>query len=493
MNNSKARLNPEGFKFVTTYNRDQLSTDIVHIGFGAFHRGHQAVYNDLTNDLTSAPWGICEVNMFGSPDLVNDLKAQDHLFSVVEKSATSMDSRLVRTVCEAIHTPVDGIEVAIEKIAEPQVKIVSLTITEKGYCADPQSGTLDLTNALIQNDLANPKQPKSALGLITEALRVRRERGLNPISILSCDNIPENGLLTKNAIVSFATQIDADLAKWIEENVTFPSTMVDRIVPAMTADEFEVIEALTGYADPCGVVCEDFRQWVIEDNFVAGRPDWSVAGAKFVSDVLPYEEMKLRMLNGSHSFLAYNGSLAGFEYIYQCMQDASFRTATLRLMKQEQAKSLSPDLDVDLDQYAELLVGRFSNANIKHKTAQIAMDGSQKLPQRAVDPLTHLQAAGVSATCLPTLVAGWLHFTINAVEQDKEIFDPMAEQFKQAVKAASTPAEKARALLSVDKIFGANGAAGTDFSKAVEAAFTSIQQSGIESYIESIAANKELA
>lgn len=191
--------------------------------------------------------------------------------------------------------------------------------------------------------------------------------------------------------------------------------MVDRIVPAMTPEQFDVIKDQIGFADPCGVVCEDFRQWVIEDNFVAGRPDWDKAGAMFVSDVLPYEEMKLRMLNGSHSFLAYNGSLAGYEFIYQCMKDDAFKAAVHHLMTEEQAKSLRPNLAVDVHQYAQLLIERFSNPNIKHKTGQIAMDGSQKLPQRAVDPYLTLQARGVKGRALATLIAGWLHYVINTL------------------------------------------------------------------------------
>ncbi|WP_163131928.1 mannitol dehydrogenase family protein [Agarivorans sp. Alg241-V36] len=477
------------FNEVTKYDREQLSTKIVHIGFGAFHRGHQAVYNDLTNQASGELWGICEVNMFGSEDLIANLVNQDCLFSVVEKSKDTTTSRLVRTVSEAIHTPATGIAAAIAKIAEPQVAIVSLTITEKGYCVDPQSGQLDEANALIQHDLANPQQPQSALGLITEALRVRRDNGLAAISVLSCDNIPENGHLTKNALLAYAAKLDKELAAWIKQNVSFPSTMVDRICPAMTQEAFAAIEAEVGYADPCGVVCEDFRQWVIEDNFVAGRPDWDLAGAMFVADVLPYEEMKLRMLNGSHSFLAYNGALAGYEYIYQCMQDPTFKAATLKLMTQEQAKSLSPSLNVDLPEYANLLIARFSNANVKHKTAQIAMDGSQKLPQRAVDPLLHLQKAGLKVTCLPVLIAGWMHSVIRAVKQGEQIVDPLAEQFKQIVEGNAEPLAQAKLLLSINKIFGTLGNDNDKFSQQVLSAFVSIEEYGIESVIDSIAVN----
>ncbi len=470
----------------TTYDRNLLKNNIVHLGFGAFHRGHQAVYNDLTNEYTNQPWGITEINLFGDSTLIDNLVDQSGLFTVVETSVEKTTSRLVRTVCDAIHTPETGIQAAIEKMVDPQVKIVSLTITEKGYCVDPQKGQLDFDNALIQKDLTNPQQPTSAIALITEALRLRKQSGVAPFSVMSCDNIPENGHLTKNAVLGFANAIDPELAQWIKDNVTFPSTMVDRIVPAMTPDQFDVIEKETGYRDPCGVVTEDFRQWVIEDNFVAGRPDWDAAGAMFVSDVLPYEEMKLRMLNGSHSFLAYNGSLAGYEFIYQCMQDPSLKAATLSLMTKEQARSLSPELNVDLNEYAELLIARFSNENVKHKTAQIAMDGSQKLPQRAVDPALELQKRGLELNVLPVLIAGWMHYTIAQVEKKEVISDPLATEFENICHAHSTGEARANALFEIEKIFGSNATTNPSLKKAVLKAFEDINQQGIDQVIRSL-------
>jgi fructuronate reductase len=485
---SKAKeITSAKYAFKTQYDRGALETKIVHLGFGAFHRGHQAVYNDLTNQTSGDLWGICEINMFGPADLIDNLNDQDRLFTVVEKSANSTSSRLVRTITEAIHTTVSGIESAINKMIEPQIKIVSLTITEKGYCVDPQAGSLDAENILIKHDLMNPSKPQSAIGLITESLRIRREKGLAPFTVLSCDNIPENGHLTKNAVLAFAQHVDSVLANWIEESVSFPSTMVDRIVPAMTPEQFKVIEKETGYADPCGVVCEDFRQWVIEDNFVSGRPNWDKAGAMFVSDVLPYEEMKLRMLNGSHSFLAYNGSLAGYEYIYQCMEDEQLRAATLRLMTQEQAKSLSKGLNVDLDEYAQLLIGRFSNSNIKHKTGQIAMDGSQKLPQRAVDPYLELQKRDVPRECLPTLIAGWIHYVISLISKGQTVSDPLESVFLEIVERPVSSIEKAMSFLLIEKVFGQHGIENKEFSTQVENAFITIEREGIQSVIHSLA------
>ncbi|GEM79827.1 mannitol dehydrogenase family protein [Vibrio superstes] len=475
------------FDEVTEYNRSDLASNIVHIGFGAFHRGHQAVYNDMTNAISSEKWGICEINMFGPADLIENLRKQDHQFSVVETSKSGVTKRLVRTVTESIHTPLDGIESAIQKLVEPQVRIVSMTITEKGYCADPQSRTLDQSNPLIAHDLENPSNPKSAIGLVTEALRIRKNKGLDAFSVMSCDNIPENGALTKGVVVEFARIIDADLGEWIAQNVTFPSSMVDRIVPAMTEEEFDIIEEATGYRDPCGIVCEDFRQWVIEDDFVAGRPDWDKAGATLVRDVLPYEEMKLRMLNGSHSFLAYNGSLAGYDYIYQCMEDEQLKSVTQKLMIDEQGRSLSPSLDVNLEEYAELLIDRFSNPNIKHKTYQIAMDGSQKLPQRALDPFLTLQERGVEAKIQPVIIAGWMHYLMNAQQTSTEIHDPLAMTFQDIMASFSDKASVASGLLGIQSVFGEHGKDNKELIDGVMKAFNDISERGIKKTIENLA------
>lgn len=484
---NKDRIVAAKYSSVSSYERNELEDKIVHIGFGAFHRGHQAVYTDLANDISDNKWGIFEINMFGPDGLVQDLQQQDHLFTVIETSTENTCSRLVRCITGSLHTPVHGILSAIDKMIEKQVAIVSLTITEKGYCIDPKSKQLDLNNPLIKHDLENPSQPISAIGLITEAIRVRNKKGLPPFSVMSCDNIPENGILTKNAVLAFAQKLDPMLAIWIAENVTFPSTMVDRIVPAMTSEQFDVIESLTGYKDPCGVVTEDFRQWVIEDNFVAGCPDWSKSGAMLVADVVPYEEMKLRMLNGTHSFLAYNGSLSGYTYIYECMQDKALREVAYRLMTQEQAKSLNPYLKVDIEKYAANLIKRFANVNVKHQTNQIAQDGSQKLPQRALDPFMKLQSIDIEAFCLPVLVAGWMHYVIQLISNEEELVDPMVEQFKEIVNIDCELDEKAQKFLCIDAIFGDLYTNNEEFKVKVMDAFVSIKDRGIHSVIVDLA------
>ncbi|HBS5787460.1 TPA: mannitol dehydrogenase family protein, partial [Klebsiella pneumoniae] len=323
-----------------TYDRSALIPRIVHLGFGAFHRAHQAVYADILASEHGSDWGYTEVNLIGGEQQVADLQQQDLLYTVAEMSADAWTARVVGVVKQALHAGVDGLEAVLAAMCQPQVAIVSLTITEKGYCHSPASGELQLDHPLIAADLHNPHQPKSAAGVVVEALSRRRAAGLPAFTVMSCDNMPENGHVMRNVVCAYARALDEDLAAWIEQNVTFPSTMVDRIVPAVTAETLDKITQLTGVRDPAGVACEPFRQWVIEDNFVAGRPQWEKAGAELVADVVPFEEMKLRMLNGSHSFLAYLGYLAGYQHINDCMQDDNYRRAALSLMLDEQAPTL---------------------------------------------------------------------------------------------------------------------------------------------------------
>ena len=317
---------------VVQYDRTHLKSRIAHIGFGAFHRAHQGLFTHDVAMKTESDWGECVVGFHGDGALIKALREQNHLYTVVEKSADNNDVKIIGSIIESVHTMLDGIDAVLEKLAEPQIAIVSLTITEKGYCSDPATRKLDKNNTLIIHDLENPTTPKSTIGYLVQALRLRRDRGLPAFSVLSCDNVPENGRVARNVILDFANLLDKTLADWIQVNVTFPCTMVDRIVPAANAETLADIEDLLGVADPCGIATESFRQWVIEDNFVAGHPDWAAVGAQFVKDVIPYENMKLRMLNGSHSFLAYLGYLGGYQHIDNCMADPNYRKSAFRLM-----------------------------------------------------------------------------------------------------------------------------------------------------------------
>lgn len=482
-NISNTRLN-EGVS-LPAYDRQRLKAKIVHLGFGAFHRAHQALYTDEVASKTDSEWGYCEVSLFGDGPLIGQLREQDHLFSVAEKGAEKTEVKVIGSVVQSLQVKRDGIQAVLNKMAEPQVAIVSMTITEKGYCTDPSTGRLDKLHPLIAQDLVNPRQPQSAIGYLVEALRLRHKKGLKPFTIMSCDNVQENGNVAKSAVLGFARLIDNELAKWIEAQVSFPSTMVDRIVPAASEDTLSQLEGWLGVYDPCGIACEPFRQWVIEDNFVAGRPDWNLAGAEFVDDVIPFEEMKLRMLNGSHSFLAYLGYLAGYPHIADTMADPAFKRAARRLMLDEQAPTLSTPEGTNLSNYAELLIERFSNPNLKHQTWQIAMDGSQKLPPRMLKSIFHLVNRGASFRHLALGVAGWMRYVAGTDENGEpiDVRDPMAIELQQIHANHQGQISVVKALLALDTIFDPLLVENTAFIEAVEQAYQQLISVGAKAAV----------
>lgn len=467
-----------------TYDRSKLVSRIVHLGFGAFHRAHQAVYADILAAEHGSDWGYTEVNLIGGEQQIADLNHQDNLYTVAEMSADAWTARVVGVVKEALHAQVDGLETVLAKMCEPQVAIVSLTITEKGYCHSPATGQLMLDHPFIAADLQNPHQPKSAPGVVVEALARRKAAGLPAFSVMSCDNMPENGHVMRNVVCAYARAVDAGLADWIESHVTFPSTMVDRIVPAVTPETLDKIEQLTGVRDPAGVACEPFRQWVIEDNFVAGRPAWEKAGAELVSDVIPFEEMKLRMLNGSHSFLAYLGYLAGYQHINDCMGDENYRRAAHDLMLKEQAPTLKVQ-NVDLARYADLLIARYTNPALRHRTWQIAMDGSQKLPQRMLDSVRWHLADNSRFTLLALGVAGWMRYVGGVDEQGNaiEVCDPLLPVIQAAVAQSEEGEPRVKALLAIEAIFGKDLPLEGQFVDQVISAYLSLLSKGAKATV----------
>ena len=426
---------------------------MVHIGFGAFHRAHQALCSDKLAEQGS-DWGYCEVNL-NSGALIQALRAQDLLYTVTEMADDSLNTRVIGVITAALHGKGDGIDAVIEAMSQPDVAIVSMTVTEKGYCHLPASGDLNPDHPDIVHDIAHPDAPRSLPGLILAAIRRRRAAGLAPFSVMSCDNMPENGHVTRNVIVQLAQHQDEALADYIQQHITFPSTMVDRIVPAMTDSAFEQLSARLGSADPVAVEAEPFFQWVIEDNFVSGRPAWENAGAELVNDVLPFEEMKLRMLNGSHSFLAYLGFLAGYEHISDCMADGHFRAAARALMVNEQAPTLRTQ-GINLQEYASKLIARYENRAIKHRTYQIATDGTQKLPQRLLDSLRWHLRNGSRCDLLLLGIAAWMRYVGGVDEQGQpfEIRDPLKNELTKCVANSEEGEARVRALLGIKTVFG---------------------------------------
>ncbi|AHG18694.1 D-mannonate oxidoreductase [Chania multitudinisentens RB-25] len=462
------------------YDRRLLRSRIVHLGFGAFHRAHQALLTDRVLNHKGGDWGICEISLFGGDKLFQTLRAQNHLYTVLEKGAAGHQAIVIGAVHESVHRKLEDIDAVLEKLTEPQVAIVSMTITEKGYCIEPGSGLLDLQHPGIQTDLADPAHPTTVPGILVEALHRRRQRNLPAFSVLSCDNIPENGHVVRNAVTGLAQVRDQALAQWIASNVTFPSTMVDRIVPATTPETLdEIAAALGGVRDECAIACEPFIQWVVEDNFVAGRPEWEAAGVQLVNDVLPYEQMKLRMLNGSHSFLAYLGYLGGYQYVNDCMTDDNYRRAAHYLMLHEQAPTLQVG-DTDLAAYADQLIERYSNPALQHRTWQIAMDGTQKLPQRMLDSIRwHLQHGG-SYAGLALGVAGWMRYVggIDDAGQAIDIRDPMLPTLQKIVSTSQDNEQRVVALLALRSVFGEQLPANEKFVAAVTQAYLALRDLG---------------
>lgn len=469
---------------VPQYDRSKLVSRLVHLGFGAFHRAHQAVYADILAQEHGSDWGYCEINLIGGEQQIADLKQQDMLYSVAEMSADAWQCRVVGVVKQALHAQIDGLDAVFQALAQPKVAIVSMTITEKGYCHSPATGQLQLDHPLIVRDLANPHHPQSAVGVIVAALAQRKAAEQSAFSVMSCDNMPENGHVTRNVITTYAKALDPALATWIETHVTFPSTMVDRIVPAVTPDTLAQVAQQTGVQDPAAVACEPFRQWVIEDNFVAGRPAWEQAGAELVSDVLPFEEMKLRMLNGSHSFLAYLGYLAGYPHISDCMQDEHYVKAARHLMLAEQAPTLNTP-GTDLEKYADSLLARYRNTALKHRTWQIAMDGTQKLPQRMLDSVRWHLANGSDFDCLALGVAGWMRYVGGKDEQGQpiDISDPLREEIARRVANSAEGEPRVMALLQMTSVFGRDLPDNQRFVNAVTSAYLALLARGAKATV----------
>ena len=440
---------------------EEVSTGIVHLGLGNFHRAHQAVYTD--DVLVRDPrWGICGVSL-KSRGVVDALRAQDHLYTVITKDAAGAQPRIIASVRETLCAAEDMPSV-IARMAAPATRIVSLTITEKGYCHDPASGRLNFAHPDIAHDLAHADTPQSAPGAILQALKSRK--ALAPtfsgrLTILSCDNLPHNGRTLEGLMHEIANAVDPTLSAWMHDHVTFPSTMVDRIVPATTAQDVTDTAALLGAHDAVPVMTEPFTQWVIEDSFAAERPPWEDAriaqqhGAQFVADVAPFELMKLRLLNAAHSAMAYLGYLAGHEFIYQASADPLFAAMVERLWR-EVAPTL-PALPIDVGQYQHDLMQRFRNTALPHRTWQIAMDGSQKLPQRILNTVSDCLATGAPTDTLALVVAGWMRYVSGVDEHGKtiDVRDPLSDELARIASATrGSPAALCQRLFSLGAIFG---------------------------------------
>ncbi|WP_448188643.1 mannitol dehydrogenase family protein [Azospirillum sp. sgz301742] len=437
------------------YDRGALTTGIVHLGIGAFHRAHQAVYTDDALNRAFGPWGICGVSL-RSPDTRDALAPQGGLYSVAVRGADAERLRVIGSVTEVLVAPEDR-QAVLERLTRPAVRVVTLTVTEKGYCHDPATGALNEEQTGIRHDLANPHEPQTAPGFLVEALERRRRAGVAPFTVLSCDNLPSNGDTLAGILRRFATLRDPDLGRWVADAVACPNSMVDRIVPATTDDDRAAVARRLGCEDAWPVMTEPFTQWVIEDRFPTGRPAWELEGAELVADVHPYEFMKLRLLNGSHSILAYLGYLAGYQTVSEAIADPAYARLIRGLMDVEVTPTLTVPPGADLERYKAALLERFANPALKHRTWQIAMDGSQKLPQRLLGTIRDRLAAGAPIDRLALGVAAWMRYVTGRDERGQpiDVRDPLAARLAEiAARAGSDAGTLAAAFLSVRDIFG---------------------------------------
>jgi mannitol 2-dehydrogenase len=472
---------------VPSYDRSQVKVGIVHFGVGGFHRAHQAMYIDQLMERGKAlDWGICGVGVMPFDLKMKEaLQSQDCLYTLVEKAPDgTWDPRVIGSIVQYLYAP-DDPDAVIEKMADPATRIVSLTITEGGYNFHPVTGEFDDTNPAVQADLAPGAVPATTFGLVTEALVRRRSRGIEPFTVMSCDNIQGNGHMGEEVFTAFARLRDPELGEWVASNVRFPNSMVDRITPVTTDEDRMQVQERFGIDDAWPVVCEPFTQWALEDNFSAGRPPLDEVGVQVVADVVPYELMKLRLLNASHQALCYFGYLAGYRLVHAVAQDRLFANFLLDYMNTEATPTLAPVPGIDLDQYKLQLIERFSNGGVRDTVARLCAKSSERIPTWLVPVIRENIAAGRNVTLSAAVVASWARYAEGVDEQGEpiEIDDQLADTVR---RLAAQQQEDPLAFVKNQELFG-DLANETAFTKPYLDALDSLHTSGSRATLEALA------
>jgi fructuronate reductase len=453
-------------------------TGIVHLGLGAFHRAHQAVYTEEAIAAGGGDWGIVAVAP-RSPVVAGALAAQDGLFSVTSLSGTGSSTRVIGALSGVRHAAADPAAV-VALLADPAVRVVTLTVTEKGYRLDPATGRLVVDDEL-RADLTTDRPPVTVPGLLVRGLIARYRAGGAPLALMSCDNLPSNGRRTAGLVDQALRRVAAgdDLLDWVAGQVAFPGTMVDRIVPASTPATLATAAAALGVRDLAAVAAEPYRQWVVEDVFPAGRPAWEKAGVVLTGDAQPWERLKLRTLNGVHSAIAYLGALAGRETIADALRVPGLREAMLRYIAEDVAGSLIPPDGVDVVEYGEECLERFANPAVHYRTVQVATDGSQKLPQRVLHTIQDRRAGGAMPRWGALVVAGWIRFVQGAADDGRALplDDPLAAQIRD--RLAAVPGDPVQALFALDAVFPAELAADDALRAQVREWLTEFERHGV--------------
>jgi mannitol 2-dehydrogenase len=438
---------------VPVYQAADLTPGILHFGLGNFHRAHQAVYLDrLFNAGKSRDWAIIGTGVRPADRQMHDaLKGQDWLTTVVEQEADVSRARVTGAMVDFI--PPEERASIVAKLADPAIRIVSITVTEGGYFINPATGHFDPESPEIARDGQNPQDPHTVFGLIAEGLARRRDAGLKPFTVMSCDNIPHNGAVARNAVVGVARLHDPDLARWIDDNAAFPNGMVDRITPATTDRERQLLSKEFGIEDNWPVYCEEFIQWVLEDEFCNGRPEFQAAGVQFVADVTPFEFMKIRILNGGHAAIAYPASLLDIHFVHDAMNHPLVGAFFAKIEREEIMPTVPPVPGVVLDDYYQLIHRRFSNPKIGDTIPRLAFDGSNRQPKFIVPVVRDRLKAGAPVDSLAFESALWCRHCFGKTETGKDITagDPGWARLNQLAQAAKADP---LAWLSMDDIYG---------------------------------------
>jgi mannitol 2-dehydrogenase len=473
-----------------TYDRSRVTTGVVHFGVGGFHRAHQAMYHDrLMNRGAALDWGICGVGIMPADRRMKEaLDAQDHLYTLIVKHGDgTYEPRVIGAIVEYMFAP-DDQEAVIEKLAAEATRIVSLTITEGGYNIHPVTGRFDAANPDVQHDLETGAVPRTTFGLITEALRRRRERGVAPFTVMSCDNLQGNGHLSRMAFTAFARLRAPDLGEWVEREVRFPNSMVDRITPVTTDADRAELRKRFGIDDKWPVVCEPYTQWVLEDAFSLGRPPYEDAGVQVVDDVEPYELMKLRLLNASHQALCYFAYLAGYRLVHEAAQDPLFRAFLLGYMDEEGTPTLPPVPGVDLDEYKRTLIERFSNAEVRDTIARLCAESSDRLPKWLLPVVRRQLETGGEIKRSAAVVASWARYA-EGVDEQGEPIDLVDRLRDSLVAVARRQREDPDAFIANRELFG-DLIDDERFVAAYRSALRSLHEHGARATLESLVSGR---
>ncbi|MCC3278594.1 mannitol dehydrogenase family protein [Arthrobacter sp. zg-Y40] len=465
------------------YDRSQLSTGIVHFGVGGFHRAHQAMYLDtLMNQGLALDWAICGVGVLPQDAAMKTvLDSQDCLYTLMLKYPDgTREARVIGSIVEYLYAPEDP-EAVIEKMALPGTRIVSLTITEGGYSISDTTGEFDAGTPQVAADLAPGAVPSGVFGLVTEALRRRRDRGLGAFTVMSCDNIPGNGEVARKAFGEFARLLDPELGEWVLANVAFPSSMVDRITPVTTDEDRTLLAQEFGVEDAWPVVSEDFAQWALEDTFVQGRPPWEDAGVSVTADVEPFERMKLRLLNCGHQGIAYLGYLAGYRYAHEAVADPKLARFLLDYMDKEATPTLLPVPGVDLDAYKRRLLERFGNEYVRDTLARLCAESSDRIPKWLVPVVRENLARDGEVSRSAAIIAAWARYA-EGVDEAGEPINVLDRHREDVMKAAARNREDPLAFVSQPQFFG-ELAADPRFTGAYLAALDALHRHGAKAAV----------